>query len=86
MLEYSLFRRLPVWSQVEELNRHGVLLARRELPGWKVALYSFNNYYVEVWSGKGVNIPATFKKTAGAITILEPYLDTLEAEDLLELD
>jgi hypothetical protein len=86
MLEYSLFRRLPHWSQVEELNRNGVLLAHRYLPDWKVSLYSFDNYFVEVWSGKGVKIPATFRKTANAVAILEPYLDNLEVKNFLELD
>lgn len=86
MLEYNLFRKLPHWSQVAELNRNGILLAERHLPDWKISLYIFDNYFVEVWSGRGVEIPATFRKTAKAVAILEPYLDNLEVRNFLELD
>lgn len=86
MLENSLYKRIPHWSQAADLNRHGILLAQRYLPDWKITLYAFDTYFVEVWAGKGVEIPATFRKSAGAMAVLEPYLDNLEVRLFLELD
>lgn len=82
MLEYTLFRKLPFGSQIDELHQNGTLLAQRNHKDWTINLYTVHNYFVEHWERNGLDIIGTFQKTAKAITILEPYLDSWETPDL----
>ena len=84
MFEYTLFHRLPVWSQVEVLTRKGNLLSQRYHKDYTISLYHLDYYFVEVWSRGGLRISTSFREDAKAIAILEPYLDNPEIQKLLE--
>lgn len=86
MLEYSLFERLPFRSQTESLAKEGIVLAQRKHNSWTVTLYSLDNAFVELWSGEKAQVISTFKKTASAVAILEPYINELHIEDSLDFD
>ena len=84
MFEYSLFHRLPVWSQVEVLSRKGNLISQRQHKNYTISLYHLDQYFVEVWSKGGLRISTSFKETTRAISILEPYLENSEIKELLD--
>ncbi len=84
MFEYSLFHRLPVWSQVEVLTKKGNLLARRKHKDYTISLYHLDNYFVEVWTKAGLRIATSFRNTTKTITIMEPYLENITVQDLLK--
>ena len=84
MFEYSMFHRLPVWSQVEVLAREGNLLAQRKLQDYTISLYCLDNYFVEVWTKEGLRISTSFRKSAKPLAILEPYLENLNFQDFLD--
>ena len=83
MLEYSMFERLPFRSQEEAIAKDGTLLAQRLHNGWTVTLYALNGSFVELWAGDEVQVYSSFKKTANAIAILEPYADGVDVRDVL---
>ena len=83
MLEYSMFERLPFRSQEEVIAREGTLLAQRLHNGYTVSLYALKDSFVELWSGEEVQVYSSFKKTANASAILEPYTcDIVLPDDL----
>ncbi|MCC9138204.1 hypothetical protein ACFSKU_14170 [Pontibacter silvestris] len=84
MLEYSMFRKLPTWSQAEVVTKRGTLLAERKQEEWSVLLYSFNNFFVELWVKDHLKITTTFQKTASTIAIVEPYMDGIDLDDFME--
>ena len=81
MIEYTLFRKLPFGSQINELEQKGTLLATRNHKDWSITLYSVHDYFVGRWERNGLDIIGTFYKNANAYTILEPYVDSLETPD-----
>ena len=85
MIEHSLFHQLPLRNQVELLARQGTAVAHRNYKGWSITLYAINNYFVERWEKSGLEIVGTFKNSASPLAILEPYLDNLEVQQLLEI-
>jgi hypothetical protein len=84
MLEYSMFERLPERSQIDTLAKHGVIIAQRKYKGWTVTLYSLNGLFVEQWAGNSMQVMSTFKKTAKAVTVLEPYLDDVDIQEFIK--
>jgi len=84
MFEYTLFHRLPVWSQVEVLARKGNLISQRNHKDYTISLYHLDHYFVEVWSKGGLRISTSFKENTRAISILEPYLEQVEIKALFE--
>ncbi|MDX5417686.1 MAG: hypothetical protein LPK09_00615 [Hymenobacteraceae bacterium] len=86
MLEFTMFERLPIRSQAETLAKEGTVIAQRQHKGLTVTLYTLYNGFVELWSGNHVQVYSTFKETAKAGDILEPYLDTLEVADFFKND
>ncbi|MFC6999927.1 hypothetical protein [Rufibacter roseus] len=84
MLEHALFERLPNWSQVEMLNRNGILLAQRAFNGSTVSLYALNDFFVERWSKNQVEVIGSFYRTANPMQIFEPYLNGVEVEGIEE--
>ena len=83
MLEYSMFERLPFRSQEEAIAREGTLLAQRLHNGYTVSLYALKDSFVELWSGEELQVYSSFKKTANASAILEPYAcDIVLPDDL----
>jgi len=85
MQEYSMFERLPFRSQAEVIARDGTLLAQRKYKQWHVSLYAVNNTFVELWAGEEVQVYSTFKHSANAATILEPYVEEVDVRDGLSL-
>lgn len=85
MIEYSLFRKLPTWSQAEVLAKRGTLLAERQHEEWSVLLYSFENYFVELWEKDYLKITTSFRKSASALDIVEPYMDGINVEDFRDI-
>ncbi len=83
MLEYSMFERLPFQSQSEFLGKRGTVLAQRKHKEWLVTLYSLNGLFVELWAGKEAQVVSTFKKSANAIAVLEPYIDAIDVQDFI---
>lgn len=75
MFEYSLFHRLPVWSQVDVLTRKGNLLSQRQHKDYTISLYHLDHYFIEVWARGGLRISTSFREDAKAMAILEPYLN-----------
>ncbi|WP_439883259.1 hypothetical protein ACSX1A_08805 [Pontibacter sp. MBLB2868] len=86
MLEYSMFERLPFRSQTESLAKDGIILAQRKYNGWEVTLYTLNGQFVELWTGKDAQVISTFKKSASAVAVLEPYLDEIDVQEFLGFD
>ena len=84
MFEYTLFHRLPVWSQVEVLTRKGNLISERKHKDYVITLYHLDHYFVEVWAKGTLRISTSFKETTPAVAILEPYLEQLEINDLFK--
>lgn len=85
MLEHAMFHRLPQGSQADALAQQGTLLAQRNHKGWEITLYSLNNYYVELWAKAGLQIVGSFHKTAQPMEVLEPYLETIDYQRLLDV-
>ncbi len=83
MLEYSMFERLPLRSQSEALAKDGTILAQRTYNNWTVTLYALGNGFVERWSGKEVEVFSSFKKSADAVAILDPYIDVIDVGEVL---
>ena len=81
MIEYSMFNRLPTWSQVEVLAKQGTVVAQRHHKNWTITLFSMNEYFVELWANQQLEIIGSFHKTAKSLDILEPYMDYLEVPD-----
>lgn len=86
MLEYSMFERLPFRSQIEALTTHGTLLAQRRYNTWTVTLYVVNGAFVELWSGKEAEVISTFKKSANALDVLEPYVEGIDVVNYLDFN
>ncbi|RDV14185.1 hypothetical protein DXT99_15445 [Pontibacter diazotrophicus] len=86
MLEYSMFERLPFRSQAESLAKDGTILAQRTYKEWQVTLYSLNGLFVELWAGKEAQVISTFKKTANAVAVLDPYIDDIDVQDFMDTD
>ncbi|MFD2247798.1 hypothetical protein [Pontibacter ruber] len=78
-----MFERLPLRSQTDALARDGIILARRRYNNWTVTLYTLNNAFVELWTGKEIEVVSTFKKSANAVAILEPYVADMDVQDFL---
>ncbi len=78
MLEYSMFERLPLHYQTETLSKKGLILGQRTYNGWAVTLYTLNDAFVELWSGNGMAVTSTFKKSADALAVLAPYVDAVD--------
>lgn len=78
-----MFERLPFRSQAESLAKDGTVLAQRSYNDWIVTLYALNNSFVELWTGKEAQVISTFKKSANAVAILEPYIDDIDVQDFL---
>lgn len=78
-----MFERLPLRSQAETLAKDGTMLAQRCFNGWTVTLYTLHNSFVERWTGKEAEVYSTFKKSANAVAILEPYVDEVDVRSLL---
>lgn len=83
MLEFSMFERLPYWSQREALKKEGTLIARRHVKGYTILLYTLGHTFVEVWTGTEAEVVCNFKKTSDAMTVLEPYADEVDIQQLL---
>ncbi|GAA4424915.1 hypothetical protein GCM10023188_05310 [Pontibacter saemangeumensis] len=84
MLEFSMFQRLPSWSQAEVLAKEGTVLAKRQHLEWSVSLYSLNNRFVELWEKEGLQITTSFRKDATALAIVEPYLEYVDVQHLMD--
>jgi hypothetical protein len=84
MLEYSWFERLPLRSQTETLARDGIVLAQRKHNDWVVTLYTLHNVFVERWTGKEAEVISTFKRSANAVAVLEPYIAEIDVQDFLD--
>ena len=84
MLEFSLFQRLPSWSQAEALTKYGTVLAQRQHQEWTVSLYSLNNRFVELWEKGGLHITTSFRADATALAIAEPYLEHIDLQHLAD--
>ncbi len=84
MLEYSMFERLPERSQIDTLAKDGVIVAQRMYNGWTVTLYSLHGLFVEQWAGNSMQVISTFKKTAKAVTVLEPYLEDVDIQKYIK--
>lgn len=82
MLEFSIFQRLPSWSQAEALAKHGTVLAQRQHKEWSVSLYSLNSRFVELWEKDGLRITTSFRADATALAIAEPYLEHIDLQHL----
>lgn len=85
MLEYSMFDKLPFRSQAETLAKDGTFVAQRQHNNWTVTLYSLNDSFVELWTGEQVQVFSTFKKSAKALAILEPYAEAIDIKEVLSL-
>ncbi|EJF08141.1 MULTISPECIES: hypothetical protein [Pontibacter] len=83
MLEYSMFERLPYRSQREALKKEGTLIARRQVNGYTILLYTLGHTFVEVWTGAEAEVVSTFKQTASAMAVLEPYADEIDIRQLI---
>ncbi|MFT2007256.1 hypothetical protein ACMA1I_01150 [Pontibacter sp. 13R65] len=81
-----MFERLPLRSQTESLAKDGTLLARRTYNGWQVTLYSLNGLFVELWAGKEAQVISTFKKSANAVAVLDPYIDKIDVKNVLDAE
>ncbi|QCR22698.1 hypothetical protein [Pontibacter sp. SGAir0037] len=83
MLEFSMFKRLPLWSQAEVLMKEGTMVAQRQHLEWEITLYQLNNHFVELWSGKGLRVVGSFHQEAPALQVLDPYTDAIDVQHLL---
>jgi len=83
VIEYSMFNRLPTWSQVEVLTKQGTVVTQRQHKDWTITLYVFNDYFVELWAKQNLEIVGSFKKSVKPLDILEPYIDYLDVPDLI---
>jgi hypothetical protein len=84
MLEHSMFERLPLRSQAETLAKEGTILAQRQFKSWTVTLYTLNHVFVEVWTGQEAQVISTFRKSANALAVLEPYVEGLDVQRMLD--
>ncbi|PKV62428.1 hypothetical protein [Pontibacter ramchanderi] len=84
MLEYSMFERLPYRSQREALKKDGTLIARRQVNGYTILLYTWGHTFVEVWTGSEAEVVSTFRQTADALAVLEPYANEVDIRQLIE--
>jgi len=82
VIEYSMFNRLPTWSQVEVLVKNGTVIALRQHNDWSITLFSINEYFVELWSNQHLQVVGSFHETAKPLDILEPYLVYMDVPDL----
>lgn len=80
-----MFERLPLRSQAETLAKDGIILAQRRYNNWTVTLYTLNNAFVELWTGEEAQVISTFKKSANAMAVLEPYLGEVDVREVLGL-
>lgn len=80
-----MFERLPLRSQAETLAKEGTILAQRRFNHWTVTLYTLNNTFVELWTGEEAQVISTFKKSANAMAVLEPYLGEVDVREVLGL-
>ncbi len=80
-----MFERLPYRSQRETLKREGTLVASRMVNGYTISLYTLGHTFVEVWSGTEVEVVSTFKHSANAMAVLEPYTQQVDIDHLLRM-
>ncbi|TXK46472.1 hypothetical protein FVR03_10745 [Pontibacter qinzhouensis] len=81
-----MFERLPLRSQTESLAKDGIVLGRRQYKEWQVTLYSLNGVFVELWAGKAAQVISTFKKSANAVAVVDPYIEQVDFQDFLTPD
>ena len=79
-----MFEKLPYRSQREALKKEGTLIARRQVNGYTILLYILEHTFVEVWTGTEAEVVSTFKKTADALAVLEPYANEVDIRQLIE--
>lgn len=79
-----MFERLPYRSQREALKKEGTLIARRQVNGYTILLYVIGHTFVEVWTGTEAEVVSTFKKTADALAVLEPYANEVDIRQLID--
>lgn len=80
-----MFERLPFRSQAEIIAKDGTVLAQRKHNKWVVTLYAVNNSFVELWTGEDIQVYSIFKRSANALAVLEPYVDEIDVQDVLNL-
>ncbi|WP_276496356.1 hypothetical protein [Pontibacter litorisediminis] len=80
-----MFERLPLRNQAETLAKDGIILAQRHFNNWTVTLYTLNNTFVEVWAGGDAQVISTFRKSANALAVLEPYVEAIDVREVLGL-
>lgn len=78
-----MFERLPYRSQREALKKDGTLIASRQVNGYTIFLYTLGHTFVEVWTGTEAEVVSTFKKSAAALAVLEPYAEEVDIRQLI---
>ncbi len=81
-----MFERLPFRSQTESLEKDGTMLGQRTYNGWQVTLYSLNGLFVELWAGKEAQVISTFKKSASAVAVLDPYIEDIDLGSAMRME
>ncbi|MHA6248373.1 hypothetical protein ACXYMU_10580 [Pontibacter sp. CAU 1760] len=84
MIEFSDFKQLPAWSQIDALQKEGIVLGQREHKAWTVTLYSMQQHFVELWQKEGLHVITSFRHDAATFSVAEPYLDQLDLRPLLQ--
>lgn len=84
MIEFSDFKQLPEWSQLDALQKEGIALGQREHKAWTVTLYSMQQHFVELWQKEGFYVITSFRQDAATYAVAEPYLDQVDLRHLLQ--
>ena len=85
MLSKKVFKKLKLNSKIIQLKLAGEFIAQRYFMHFKVSLYSYNGFFVEIW--QSLRFDEVFSiDIAPERTIKEAYLDKIDLSKLgLEL-
>ncbi len=85
MINCKEFNQLSHDEQTWYIWNGAIHLHIREVYGYRVNLFSFNGYYIELWYSINENSIKKIKAFDNS-ALLAPYLETIKINDLLNID
>lgn len=81
MLNANDFQQVSLKSKIGHLKKNGTYIAERYYMSYKVLLYAYNNFYVEVWQNLGYEGIYSID-IAPKRSIKEAYIDIIDLKKL----
>lgn len=81
MLEATDFQKLDLYNKINQLLLHGTYISKRHFLSFKVSLYYYNDFFVEVWKTPELNDIYSID-LAPERSVKEVYLKSIDLKEL----